>query len=118
MIRAGISSLNTYRLKLTNHAGVVSYSNEIKIAALGNSAISWPNPVKDNLFIKIKTAEKGKLSYTIVNANGLVVTSANIEVGKGEQVLSLPATNLAKGIYYVRMNGQCLSQPVVFKFIK
>lgn len=118
IIKAGISSLNTYRLKLTNQAGVVSYSNEIKIAASGNSAISWPNPVKDNLFIKIKTADKGKLSCTVVNANGLVIIAANIEVGKGEQVLSLPATNLGKGIYYVRMNGQCLSQPVVFKFIK
>jgi hypothetical protein len=103
---------------LVNHAGVVSYSQEIKIPAQSNTTVSWPNPVKEIFFIKLHTISQGKVSYTIINANGGIVTEANIEVNNGDQTVSIPTTKLNGGIYYLKMQGQPLKQPVTLRFIK
>lgn len=116
-LKADISSYNIYRLKLTNHTGVVSYSQEIKLPVRDNS-FSWPNPVKDKIFVRIKTSGKGKLLYTIINANGVVIKSADVAAEQGEQTLSIPLMDLSKGIYYLKMCGKPLQQEMLFRFIK
>jgi hypothetical protein len=118
IINADISAYNIYRLKLTNSAGVVSYSNEIKIYDQNSPVVFWPNPVKNKMFLKLKTSSKGRLSYTIVNAHGIAVTSADIEVMRGEQILTVPLTDLTNGIYYFRMSGQPLQHSEFIRFIK
>jgi hypothetical protein len=97
---------------------MIFYSNEIKILSGDNTIISWPNPVKDKIFIKVTMICKGNLSYTIINSNGITVGKANIKVTSGEQTLSIPGANLKDGIYYFRMNGLPLQQPVFFQFVK
>jgi hypothetical protein len=117
-IGADNSSYRYYRLKLINQTGIIFYSKEIEIFSRDNSVITWPNPVKENFFIKITTACKGHLSYAIINSNGTTVSAANIEVINGEQTLSIPAANLKAGFYYFRMNGLPLQEPVFFRLIK
>jgi hypothetical protein len=97
---------------------VVSYSQEIKIPSQSNTVVSWPNPVKGNLFIKLQAISKGKLSYTIMNANGGIVTAATIEVNMGDQTVAIPTTKLNGGLYYLKMQGQSLQQPITLRFIR
>lgn len=117
-VNTNVTSSVVYRLKLTNHAGVVSYSQEIKIPSQSNTVVSWPNPVKGNLFIKLQAISKGKLSYTIMNANGGIVTAATIEVNMGDQTVAIPTTKLNGGLYYLKMQGQSLQQPITLRFIR
>lgn len=117
-VAADAPTYQYYRLRLTNHAGVVSYSNEIKVVSDNNSFVSWPSPVKDKIFIKINSLSKGKLSYRIINSNGITVIESNIEVNGGQQTISVPAENINNGIYYLRMEGLPLSAPVFFRFVK
>jgi hypothetical protein len=116
-IDTDVAPYTIYRLKLITQAGVVSYSQEIKI--LQNSSVaSWPNPVKENVFIKVNTLCSGKLSYSIINSNGGIVMNAIIEVKDGKQTVCIPTAKLNDGIYYLKMQGYPLQQPVAFRFIK
>jgi hypothetical protein len=117
-IAADVSSYHYYRLRLTSQTGAVSYSKEIKLPSLGGAAICWPNPVKDKVFIKIKTIGRGRLSYSITNANGAVVKTSGIETSAGEQVLSIPVTDMNSGMYYLKITGSSLREPVFVRFIK
>lgn len=113
-----VTANTIYRLKLLNAGGVVSYSKEIKVDAPVISVTSWPNPVSERLFIKMNTVDRGRLSYVIVNADGVVVKSANIEAVQGAQTVSVPASQLKKGLYYFKVTGQPLPQPIMLRFIK
>jgi len=117
-IAANVSTFNTYRLRLTNQAGVVSYSQEIKTPLSFGSASFWPNPVKDKIFIKINALHEGKVSYTISNLNGSTVDAADVKVNRGEQIISIAPANIINGVYYFKMSGSSLEKPVTFCFVK
>lgn len=118
LINAATSSDHTYRLKVTNSAAVVSYSGEIKIYEPDYSVVSWPNPVKDKMFIKLNAMGRGTVSYTIVNADGVAVKSDDVEVMGGQQTLSIPLISLNKGTYYFKMSGSSLQHTLFLRFIK
>lgn len=117
IIRANLSSYHIYRLRLTNQAGVVSYSQEIKIVEKNTAGSYWPNPVKEKIFVRINASAKGQISYTILDASGIAVKEASAEVNAGDQVIGIPVTHLTNGIFYLKMMGP-LQQPIAFKFIK
>lgn len=117
-IASDISSYCCYRLKLTNHAGTVSYSQEMKIPLQNEMVSSWPNPVNDKMFVKFTALYKGRLSYTIINSSGNKVTGADVEVKDGQQIISVYTKSFNSGIYYFKMSGPPLSQPVLFRFVK
>jgi hypothetical protein len=111
-------SFPIYRLKLTSHAGIVSYSQEVKINSQNPSAMFWPNPVSDKLFMKVKALSKEKLFYSIINSRGQEIVKSNIAVGEGEQTISITTSNLPKGLYYFKATGSLLFQPFSFSFLK
>jgi hypothetical protein len=113
-----VISFSSYRLKLTSQAGVVSYSQEIKMNPQNFPAIFWPNPVSDNMSVKLKTLSKGKLLYTITNSHGQQIRQSGIEVSVGEQTISIPTKSIDPGIYYLKLTGASLTQPVSMRFIK
>ena len=117
-IRATRSSFSHYRLKLTNHAGIVSYSQEIKLATPHTRAEFWPNPVKETISVKLTTVSKGVLSYRILNAMGGVVQKGGVEAAEGMQTLTIPTDQLDEGLHYLSLNGSVLFQTVSFKFVK
>jgi hypothetical protein len=118
VIRANVSAYSFYRLKMTNQTGIVFYSKEIKVPSKNNSAVCWPNPVQDKIYVRVKAMSTGKLVYKIVNSNGAVVTASSMEVSSGESTLVIPAKDLTKGMYYLQIAGTPLPQPVSSLFIK
>jgi len=118
VIRGSVSSYSLYRLKMTSYTGVVSYSQQIKVSGQSGIASCWPNPVKDRVFVKLRTAREGKINYSISNANGVTVKASSIDRGAGEQLLTLPVEELGHGIYYLQLSGPGLQQPASFRFIK
>lgn len=117
-ISTNSGSYTNYRLRLTNYAGVISYSQQIKINSLNFSVSCWPNPVKDDLFIKIHSLSKAKLSFTVLNASGVIIKTNKLNVGEGEQVISIPLETLKRGIYYLKLEGSSLTLPFSLRFIK
>lgn len=115
---ANTSSFIKYRLRLTNQAGSVSWSQEISIPTQDSQAPSWPNPVTDKIFTRLVATERGKLPYRIFNSNGMAVETGAIEVHDGEQTVTIPADRLRKGMYYLNISGRQLLHPVSFRFVK
>lgn len=111
-------SYSNFRLKLTSRAGVVSYSQEIRISSSNSSVNFWPNPVTDKMLVRIKTLSAGKVFYSIIDAHGNTIAKSAIEVTKGEQTVSISAKSMNKGIYYLTITGQPLSHAVFSRFIK
>jgi hypothetical protein len=118
VLNTDATSATVYRLKLTNHPGMVSYSQEIKLPSQNTSIAAWPNPVKERVFIKLHAISRGQISYSIMNGNGGIVTEANVEVNNGDQTIFIPTIKLNGGIYYLKMQGQPLQQPISLRFIK
>ncbi len=71
-----------------------------------NKLVIYPNPTKGNNFAKIKlaTSVSGNADVELVNTNGKIVFSKRVStLPLGESYLTLPLSNLAKGIYIVRL---------------
>jgi hypothetical protein len=115
---AGTSFYAKYRLKLVAYNGAVAYSQEINTTINPLRRVFWPNPVVNSISTQVKTISKGKLSYTITNSTGVIVKTSSVEVNSGEQTLTIPASDLSLGVYYLKISGASLSETISFRFIK
>jgi endonuclease I len=77
-------------------------------------AAFFPNPVKDQLHIKLDS-EAANLSLAIVNVLGEKVIIATV-AGKGSS--HIDCSNFPAGIYFLRISGEQSSLPYVSKFMK
>jgi N-acetylmuramoyl-L-alanine amidase len=88
-----------YRITAVDHDGYSSYSN---IVVIRNNRIKTlyvvQNPATDA--IKIRFNVTGTANFSLVNAMGQVVHRSTASVNNGQQV-SIPVSNLAKGIYWL-----------------
>jgi hypothetical protein len=108
----------SYRLRLSNQADVVSYSQEMAVPLQTASVHYWPNPVKDKIFISIDIPAKTTVSYIILNATGGVIKKEERPVNAGKQTISIATDDLAKGFYYLKMTSVSLQQPLFISFLK
>lgn len=94
-----ILPLGYYRIMAVDYDGHTSYSN---IVVIKNSRVKTlyvvQNPATDAIKIRFNTA--GAASLSLVNAMGQVVHRSPVSVVNGQQV-SIPVSNLAKGIYWL-----------------
>ena len=89
---------NTTINTINNAAGI----NEIK--STDNTMTLFPNPTADGYSLKISIDDamsNGKAS--VYNLEGSLVSENNINLQKGENLLSYSAANLAAGIYIIRV---------------
>lgn len=74
-------------------------------AALGLSAMVYPNPVQDQLTVALETpgnmANEARLE--VVDVQGRVVAQQNVTLTAGFQVFQMPATTWTPGLYWLRM---------------
>ena len=97
---------NLYRLKMTDADGSATYSNVVSVFfnAIGNSAVLYPNPAKDELYLSAAQEQ----TITIYNELGQAMLTKKI--ARDHTVLNIAA--LRNGTYYLNLDGQHL------KFVK
>jgi len=61
----------------------------------------YPNPF--NEFVSISNAENESVNYSIINVNGVVLASGNIE---RQSVKKVNLTKLTKGVYFIAFNSK------------
>jgi len=94
-----------YRIKQTDAAGIISYSNVTVVNVEGAEQSSI---VKKNTNINFTAAQNGTASIKIMNASGTVANVKNAIVIRGNNTIELENINgLAKGIYtaIITVNG-------------
>jgi PKD repeat protein len=88
------------------------------IAAQSDFAVSdvYPNPVTDNANLTIHTLHSTGVSIGLYSITGEFVTELNVELRSGANKITLPVSDLRKGLYYIKVEKQD-GGVVVKKFI-
>jgi len=115
-----LAGVNFYRIKIIDIDGRVSYTSTVKVGAQQKDmvlAAVLPNPVSNIAQLNITTSKKDKVELAVVSLEGKVVYTNTVQVQSGSSIVSIDATNFAKGAYLIRgvfSNGEIST----VKFIK
>jgi hypothetical protein len=98
-----------YRIVMHDNAGHMQYSNVVMMRSTNSSLLNivlMPNPVRNYASLKIETQRAAAGEVRIINSLGMVVSVRNINLHRGENIISLPdVTRLQSGIYQVIVNA-------------
>jgi hypothetical protein len=73
----------------------------------------YPNPVKDNLYLKLNDTNSSRIVITIISIDGALIKEISTA---DNELLTIPVSDLRKGIYILKVKGQHLVYQT--KFIK
>ena len=102
--------------------GQIVTAEEVAIGEVGinelnvENVVVFPNPATNVLNVSFD-ANSSEYSIAVIDLQGRTVASANVNNVSGQQTVSIPVANLAKGSYLVRVssNGASTVQNVVIK---
>ena len=113
------TSVNTYcwALNVASGSNAKSTTGINRVLAPEADEVVFPNPVKDELFLKLPNFNDSGITITIINSLGQKVHSSVYDRGSDETLrLEMSAFNLSKGLYTVIASDSAKNQ--TFKFIK
>jgi hypothetical protein len=87
--------------------GNVSFGGGVGISDLQTEKVNlnvFPNPVNHKAFITFNCPKSENVSIDIVNSIGQVLKTEKLGFINGEQKLSIDASDLSSGIYFVKLN--------------
>jgi hypothetical protein len=98
---------NYYRIKQVDKDGKITYSSTVTIAYTPSSfrVEIYPNPVKDQLRVRIGTAEIAQYRLSLTDLAGRVVYEEKIQTGNGQQDWTIPTATLASQVYLVTVRN-------------
>lgn len=112
---------NYYRVKQVDKDGKIAYSKVVKLQQNDQPIVHsiFPNPVEDELNIKIENVRK-RTQYLIqvTNALGQVLLQEITEVKVGESVTKLPLKGYPAQVYYLKIfnaNKEIISTQKIIK---
>ncbi|MEL7119088.1 MAG: M36 family metallopeptidase [Bacteroidota bacterium] len=79
----------------------VTNVDEIKEEALQLSA--FPNPVKDNINLKVTALESGRLTMSLFQVNGQLVRQNQEDILNGFQLLNWEVGDIPAGVYWLKV---------------
>jgi len=113
---AGVSY---YRLKMTDIDGAYTWSDVKKIGSSAAVTINcYPNPVIDQVNIRINDATASGYLYSLVTLDGKMIYSGKIAAGNSLQQVSLNVSGVAKGILLIRVQNEADQSSQTFKVVK
>ncbi len=103
------SEIIYYKLRQIDYDGQYDFSEVIFIDhsmfAQRNLEI-YPNPVIENIHLTLETPASERLQYEIITMNGNIIRSNILEASMGINQTVIPATDLNRGMYLLRVSGQ------------
>ena len=100
------SGNNYYRLKMTDRDGKFEYSNiEVVNTKLPITNVKiYPNPVNNSLYSSFDLSLDSDCELQVFDTFGKLVATKSLEAQKGRNNTSIDVTNLAAGVYFVKIN--------------
>ncbi len=110
---------NYYRLKMIDYDNSYEYSNIINISFGEQAPFTvnfFPNPVAHQLFhMEIETKSPSLINLKVINANGQVMLSQDMESGGIRELIPIDISQLNTGVYWAhvkigtRVEHKCFS---------
>jgi hypothetical protein len=111
------ASIIYYRLRQTDFDGKAAYSRIIALTIDKSSLVLlYPNPVSNQANVTITVDRSEKILARVVSQSGAVVKQYTWSATSGSSSYSIDVSTLAKGIYYLSLQGETITK--TFKFIK
>ena len=106
---ADMSTQNVYyRLKQVDFDGSFEYSNLATVTFAKQGVVSilnvQPNPFAGNLVVNYNLPDQGNVTIRIIDAQGRIVASNDINANKGFNTSEFNTADYAKGIYFISVN--------------
>jgi len=97
---------NYYRLKVVDRDGKYSFTKIVWLKNTVSSAISlYPNPASNSMQVSLSNMAPGRCTITLYTIGGKAVYSRQYTVQQASQQVTVPVSNLAVGIYTVKVTG-------------
>ncbi len=116
-----LAGTNYYRLRQIDNDGKATLSNVVVLkSAQIKAEISrvFPNPVQDKLNIVLNTIGAEKVTVSITDLAGRIISSKSMETVQGDNNISFNTAALAKGTYLIKVNSSSNSELATQKFVK
>jgi len=131
-----LRTAQTIKVKVTNGCGL---SSAIKSVALTYSACSpssiatnttteemskvsvtemYPNPTMDTFNVELTATKSGSVSVAVYSFDGLIVSSKNIQLSEGNNVLNENLSSQRSGIYIVKITNETTGEVTIKKIVK
>jgi hypothetical protein len=91
---------NCYTLRV--QTGTASKFDPINVQEVNTVSVS-PNPAVDMINISFDATAGGKVIVSIIDQNGSVVVNKNLSAVTGKNTSQLDVSNLANGVYYIKL---------------
>jgi hypothetical protein len=83
-----------------------------------SSVVIYPNPVMDMFNMEINVPQNSNMEMSMVNLNGSVIFTKQIELTAGSNVITENISSLSNGVYLVRLFNLSNNEVIVKKLIK
>lgn len=83
-----------------------------------SSVVIYPNPVMDMFNMEINVPQISNMEMSLVNLNGSVIFTKQIELTAGSNVITENISSLSNGVYLVRFYNSLTNELIVKKLIK
>lgn len=120
-----VTSVNGMGNSLTNKSFNLTTvgCNQIPVTKLSevttvSSVVIYPNPVVDMFNMEINVPQNSNLEMSMVNLNGSVIFTKQIELTAGSNVITENISSLSNGVYLVRFYNTLTNELIVKKLIK
>lgn len=112
-----VNPIAYYRIKTTDNDGRFSYSKVVLVKndnKTGNLTF-YPNPVKDQMHIQIKSEISEQILAQIIDYTGRVILEQRVQLNEGSTSFSLNVSKLITGNYMLSIKG---NKTITQSFIK
>ncbi len=99
-----------------NKPVIISSNDEVSVENKKDILSISPNPASTDISITFNEIKNQSAIVTLYDSRGVIVLKQTYPNGIGQQVLTLDISNLYKGMYILRIDGEIYSESA--KFIK
>lgn len=112
------NSLTNKSFNLTTVGCNPTPAAKLSEVATVSSVVIYPNPVVDMFNMEIIVPQNSNLEMSMVNLNGSVIFTKQIELTAGSNVITENISSLSNGVYLVRFYNTLTNELIVKKLIK
>lgn len=114
-----LAGINTYRLKMISRNGKFNYSNQVVLNNTKTAFFSFfPNPVKDQLNIRLKVNTNHGYRIILYNSLNQPVLSNHYTPGNSSVIRLSRPPGIIKGVYFIRITdvvtGEVFSDKIIY----